>query len=793
MSTIEEAKAFITDAIKAKENWQKVADRSWNEIKKRQQNNKLWAMGNFAGRRQRARYPAWFSIFQIRKPLLLSRVGIPIGKDTSQDGNDNVGATAAILRERLAVNLARAFPFFDVMADCRDDFLATNFAQCRGYYEREEVKEPVKEYITPQKSEDGQSVVFIDAEGKIIESDNIMQDDEGYFLEHEEVVDVENEKICLEPILYREIYVDPDIRRWQRCRRLAFAEYYAPEEFKQIFGTAAYIDLSTAEVSRHGDADNHLKRQKIKVYEYWDEFDKEVQWFAENGTKFIKPRAYLIPADEDGDDYDDDYNGLYNLEGFFPCPPPLIVNAPTDEFWPVPEYYQVVEILEDIHTIFGRMMALTRAIRARLLFDNNVDGLQAALNEATEGDAFGVPNLAQSLAAAGGSLENVVQYIPVEAMVNSLAQTYQALEQRLSSLFKLTGTSDLLQGLTSSNTDKTLGERQMEEKYAINQIAEMQRKMAEFVRDSYQLITEMALKNFKDASLDMYIIPATLPEIHKRNYRAALGMLKDDSKRFRIELETDSTIAINEAYDKQIRLELVNICSNAFEKAAEVARTSPALLIPTLHSLKYLIQGLRQAKLFQDEFTQAIDQVIEQAKATPAPFNKEQSDFELAHKKLSLEEQKAVSKVNVDMAKMQMEGFKANSEAAAKRESLDLDAALANIQAQRLNLDAQIAQLYLQLDQQKAGVEIQNKLADNQRLETEVVLNAQQRAQPSTAAPQVVVVPAPAAAPIIVAPQAAPVAGPTIINAPNPTPQTSVIQPVQEVPVPVPTLPRPIL
>lgn len=764
--SIEEAKAFIIDCEKSRENWLTMADRSWNEIKKRDKNNRLWSVTPNA-MRKRSRYPAWYSIFKIRQPLLLSRVGVPIGKDTTQDGNDNVGATAAILLERLAKNLARSFDFFDVMAAGRDDFLATNFAISRAYYERDEVKQKVKEYITPEKvdNEGEIDVVFVDGEGKVIESDDIGQDDEGYFIEHDKTVDVENERVFLEPVLYRDVYIDPDIRRWKRCKRLAFAEYYSEQEFKELFGTEAWTDLASQYQKLGVDEASH-KRQCIKVYEYWDSYEKECKWWAELGSDFIKPRDYREPKP---DTYDGEkLNGLYNLEKLFPVPDPLMMNSPTDEFWPIPEFYQVVEILNDIHTIFSRMVALTRSIRSRLLFDNNVDGLQAALNEAAEGDAFGVPNLAQSLASAGGALDQVVQYIPVQALIESLGNMYTALDQRLGALFRLTGTSDLLQGLSVSNSDKTLGERQMEEKYAINQIAEPQRKMQEYVRSAYQLLCEMALKNFNDASLGLYMMPATLPEDHKPRYQAALGMLKSNQKRFRIELETDSTIAINEDFEKKMRIEMVNAMTAALESTANIAKVSPALVATELHCLKYLVASFRQGKMFQSEITQAIDNVIKQAEAEPAPFNKEQSDFEIAQKKLELQAQEMSLKAGERVQAAQLEVHKINAKLSADQQMLAL-------KAQRDQLDSQIALLYLDLERQKAGVEIQNKLADNERLTAELAYGMQRESQPrEPQAPQVVVVPTPA-----------PQAGPTIINAPNPAPQTSVIQPVQEVPVPV--------
>lgn len=780
--TIAEAKGFVEQARKFRDNWKSLADKSWAEIKKRQRNGRLWSVVPNS-LRKRSRYPAWYSIFKIRQPLLLSRIGVPIGKDTTQDGIDNIGATAAICLERLAINLARAFDFFDVMSSCRDDFLATNFAMSRGYFECSYVKERVKEYLVPTQTLDG-DMVFTDSNGNEVLSDDIGQDDTGFFIELKKIIDVEDEKVFLEPILYKHAYIDPNIRRWSRCKRLAIEEYYSVPEFKQIFGEQAYLDLSAPDDSGSTEEDAVLKKaQLVKVYEYWDEYENETYWFAENGSDFIKPKKDYQPEGEDDDSEYDTRKGLYNLEGFFPCPPPLVINQPTDEFWPVPEYYQLVEIFEDIHTIFSRMVTLTKSIRTRLLFDANIEGLQPALNEAGESDAFGVTNLSQVLSRSGGTLEGAVQYIPVSQAVDTLNNLYTALENRLNTIYKLTGTSDLLQGLITDPTQRTFGERQMTEKYALNQIAEAQRKMQEFVRANYQLLCEMALKNFKQISLDKYIIPQTLQPEHQQRYQAAIALLRDDNKRFRIELETDSTIALNEEYDKQVRIELVNTLTASLEKTANVAETSPALVVPTLHAMKFLIQGFRQGKLFQTEITQAIDNVIKLSESAPEPFNKERADSELQQRKQMLEEQKSMMESQLKQFEMQLESYRAQNDVALKSEQLKLE-------QWTEQLKAQIEMARLEIEKAKAGVEMQNKMADNSRLEALAWKEMQTPILPEAPeAPQIVVVPSAPTAPIIVAPQGPPQ---TIINAPNPVPsapQTSIIQPVQEVPVPVPVMP----
>lgn len=724
--TPEEVKAFIADADKAKESWLSDAEKAWNEIKRTTKKG-----------RRKNRYPAWYSIFRIRQPIVLSRIGVPIGKDTTKDGQDDVGATAAICLERLAVNLAKSFDFFDVMLSARDDFLITNFAQVRGYYEAKDVVQRVKEYITPQQMPDTGDVVFVDGAGKVIESDDIYQDDQGYFLYHDEVVDVEDERVCLENVLRHNIYIDPDISRFRRCKRIAFAEHYSEPEFIAIFGREALSSIPRNDERMAGADEAFPKKHSIKVFEYWDIYEKECYWLPENGSDFIKPLGYLIP---EGDEYLET-NGLYNLEGLFPCPPPLIINAPTDQFWPITEFSQIEDIITDIHTIFSRMISLTRAIRTRLLFDNNVEGLEAALHEAKEGDTFGVPNLASSLAGSGGTLDGVVQYIPVEKIIVAINNLYTSLDQRLGVLFRISGTNDLLQGLTAEQSGKTLGERQMEEKYATNQLYEPQRKTSEFVRDCYQLIVEIALKNFKQASLDRYIMPETLDPNHRQRYQAGIGMLKDDFKRFRIELETDSTIARNEEYDKKMGIELVNTLTAAIEKTAQVAERSPALVIPELHALKFLIQLHRQGKMFQSEITEAIDNVIKMAKGAQPAFNKDQTMAELEAKKnqaeMQVKQYEVTSNERLEMAKLsQDERFK-QMEAALENYRMMLEQGKDGSELQlawaQLNSEVMESQRTLQLKNDELMLQLK-ALTDKKEIEQFKLVLEQQLADSEAAA-----------------------------------------------------------
>lgn len=739
--TIAEAQAFLVAAEKSREEFKQIADRSCDEVEKRTTYGKMYTMERT---RRNGKYPAWWSVNKIRRLLYFSRLGIPIGRDTSEDGNDSVGATAALLKERLAKNLFKDFDLKDAIEVCRDSLAAVDFAMGRFYYERTEVKQRVKEYLKIRKDgTTGQDEAY-DSEGNIVTSDTVELDDDGAFVYLDQVVDVDEEALCFEPLDYKDVFIDPDIIRWARCRRVAFRFYYSKPEFIEMFGREALTELYFR-AWENGD-ESFDKNQSIEVFEYWDAYEKKCYYFGKHSEKFIKPKAEYQPKELENSHNAEARNGPYDLRKFWPCPTPVVLNGSRKSIWPTPEFYQVFDLLLEIDNLFSKIMRTTRAIRPKLMYDNNVDGLEEAVSELNDNEAIGIPGLTGIINRSGGDINNAAQYLDTTKLIANLETYYTALTQRLELLFRLTGINDLLQGLSSDGSGKTLGEREMEQKYALNQVAEGQEKMAEFNRDIYELGCEIALKNFKDETLEKYLIPRTLPPEHKRNYQAAIGLLKQDDKRFRIELETDSTIAINEKYQQQASKELTNVIIESLSKAAEVAETSPELLELDLHALKYHIQSFRGAKLFQGEFTAAIDAKVksiqearEAAKNGPPPFDKDQAAHELAVQEFQFEQKKqlnadqiVVMQTNIDnqLAQMKLEQTERLAGLAAQIEQLKISATSQDKQADReikfqdIQSKFAIAQGDLQAKRDQLMLDAQAITDEGKRAELELMIDA---------------------------------------------------------------------
>jgi hypothetical protein len=684
--TIAEVKDFVSEAKKKREDWLNIAERSWNEVKKRNKRNRLYGGNDLERNKRWFRFPLWWSCWKIRQPIVLARLPIPILKDTQ--GDDPFGRTACVVGERLTRGILKTFDAFEEFLACNDDFLVTNFAWGRAYYKKQEYKEDEKVRLQevmqePMPQIEGQPPpqplppMYADPAGNIIEQP--LFDEFGPYIKTGEQVEIENEEVCFEAGLYSNIYIDPDARTWAKVNKIAFEYSYSLREFKKKFGEKAVDLLSMS------DLQEHKTGKPIIVFEYHDKFLKEVRWFAENSESFFQPyeMPQLDAANLEEVAAEVDNSDIYGLSGFFPMSRPLMVNNATDEFWPVPEYFQVQDILDDIHSIMSRMILLTKAIRVRFLFDSTVTELKSLIGEMGEGGGLGIPNLEAALSGQGGGLQNLVAYFPVEEMIQGLNNMYTAFEQRLTTFYQVTGISDLIRGATG-DVQKTYGERQMEGKFALNRIEPMQRQMQEWIKDQYQLLMELALKMFSNQSLDEYITPQTLDPEDKQRYEAALELLKSNKKRrFRVDFETDSTVSINEQWKKQQATELANTLTKAMESVAKVAETQPELAGTELKVLKHLIGEFSDGKLFIDEIQDSIEQVIQKVNQ-PKP---EQPD-------------PAMMKVQLDQQRLQLEGQKLSADDQFRQLQLQ---ATQQLEFAKMQQSERISSIEAQLEQFKVS------------------------------------------------------------------------------------------
>lgn len=714
--TIAEVKSFIDECRRGKrQDFIDIADRSWDEIEKRNRKGRLYGGNDLYRRRQWTKFPLWWACWKIRQPIVFARLPIPILKDTQ--GDDPYGRTACVIGERFTRSILKTFDAFTEFAAGIDDFLVVNFGWGRWFYKtdlsiedekiRLQLVEPPpipQDPNQPPVEQDPQQPMLVNpmTGEQIIDTSQVLEDDMGPYMLTGQKIDVEAESVHFESQLYSALYVEEDIRKWNEVTRCAMEYHYSYRDFKKKFGQAALDKITLA------DIEEHKTGKPIIVFEYWDKLYKECRWLAENSNDFFQPEhdaefsktTGLEEVEEETKEYDN--SDLYGLSTFYPCTEPLVFNNTPRNFWPTPEFFQVGDIIDDINTIFSRLVLLTKAVRVRFLYDSSVPQLSSLIGETGEGGGLGIPNLEKQLIAGKGTLAMLVQYFPVDEIIQGLNNMYQAFSQRLDTFYQVTGMSDLIRGQTNPDSDKTYGERQLEGKFALNRIEPYQRKAQEWLKNNYQIGMEMGLKMFSDQTIDDYITPQTLDDEDKQRYVGALALLKDNKRsRFRVDFETDSTIAINENWRRQQAIETANIITKMLESTANVAQTNPELAQTELKIMEHVIGELTNGKLFIDEVKASIKETIDKVMAPKEP------------------------EPNVDLEKVKLDGakFQFEQQKQAKQDQLEELRIQANQQieiarlqqADRLaSIEAQLEQFKLQGDQQLKMMDIQQSASESQ-------------------------------------------------------------------------------
>lgn len=725
--TIADAKQFVIDAKKKQEDYKFIADKSWNEIEKRNNLGKLYRGGETG--KKWSRFPLWWSCWKIRQPITLARLAIPVLKDTQ--GDDPFGRTACILGERFIKSVLKTFEAFPEFSSANDDFLVTNFGWGRWCYRSKEVLEEEKVRLQVQQQEppppelgpDGQPVpdqappeplppLFFTPDGQEVESSKVQEDDLGPYVSTGQMVSVENEEVYFEHGIYSCLLVDPDVTRWNKVTRLAFEYSYTYREFKDKFGQKALDKLIKSDIQEYKSG-----KKPIIVYEYHDSILREVRWFADNSEDFFQPKEMGSP---DAKEESVDNSELYGLSSCFPCTEPLIINQSTRSFWPTPEYFQVEDVLQDISSIVTRMIQLTKAVRIRFLFDSSVKALETLIGEnwaVGEGTGLGIPNLEQTLMNNNGSLSNLVAWFDVDALMKGLQGMYVAYDQRLNMFYNITGFSDLIRGQTSEN-DKTYGERQLEGKFALNRMEPFQFTVQEWIKHNYQLGLELGLKMFSEQSIDEYITPQGLDQEDKERYVPALELLKNNRRgRFRMDFETDSTISINQDWKKKQAIETANAITKMMESTAKTAQDMPELADAELRIMKHVVAELTDGKLFMDEISDAIQKTIDKVNEP----KQEEPNIDL--EKLKIESRR----VQIEMRNQDFIEKKAMTDDRLTQLELQMNQGIESAKiAQKDRLDGmalQLEQLKIQTDAGYNAAELNQKAA---KLQSDIDLGMQE-------------------------------------------------------------------
>jgi hypothetical protein len=522
-------------------------------------------------------------------------------------------------------------------------------------------------------------------------------------------------------------------RTWEEVtcvwRKVYLTRAQLVERFGDEIGNEVPLDFTPKGLNDQ-KIDESLK--KATVYELWDKESKQAIWLSK-----MHPTALDVRDDP------------LKLDHFFPCPKPIHATLGNDSLIPVPDYAQYQDQAAEMDELTGRIASIVKAIKVVGVSDASAQGLQRLLAEGVENELIPVDQWA--VHAEKGGLKGVMELLPVQEIAQTLLHLYEAREKVKQDLYEITGMSDILRGQTNPNETATA--QNIKTRFVTMRLDEKQREIQRFARNIIEIMGQIIASHFsmetiRDMSgvkllmaaekaqiqqaqamaqqaqqpqqpgmppapmppqVQQMLSPDNLKLMAEPSWEEVYQLLQDNCARgFRIDIETDSTIAGDEQQQKQERTELMNVVGGYIEKMS----AAPPALQPTLGEiLLFTVRSYRVGKNVESMLEELVEKMSENAQKPPAPPQPDPTKMAEIQANQQAQAQQMQAQQQAEQMKMQVQAqadqARAQADAQAEQAKLQSQERLAIVQAQ---LDDQRHQREMEFQRWKAQLDAATKV-----------------------------------------------------------------------------------
>lgn len=615
------------------------------------------------------RYNVFWSNTQTLRPLVFSRLPKPNITRRFLDKDEN----SRILSEMME----RAITFFleegkaeDEFNEARDDFLIGGRGVVRVIFDPPEVIE--------------------------IEKKTVDEDTGDELIEIEEDLDLDTKKTRLEYVEWENIRLSTETT-WNRLRWMAISHKMTKDQLVDQFGKIGKeVDLNHSSLSNPEDEDKNDNElfKLAEVWEIWDKTSKRVLFITTglNGK---------ILSDEDDP---------YKLKEFFPIPKILGSDSNPSNLTPIPLYRMYKSQAEELNDVDARIKSLIQQVRftgvySSIAEDSDIDDIMNGID-----GQFGPMKGVQP----GQNIRDLIFTKPIEMITIVIRELDVQKSNILQNIRDITGLSDIVRGTTIASETATA--QRLKGDFAISRIQPLQREVENFARDAVALQTELIVENYTVAELakitnlqivDINTIARVAQEKQDALMQEALvdinqdtpegqqqieqleaqreagfkatmekplndlkgyavtpeqltqidALMKDDKLRtFAVDIETDSTVRVDQNQEKADRIEYVQAISTFF------AQVTPVLQIGGLNKAAFNEMLSFISKPFKvgrnlEEYILAEEEVNPEPEEPSVEEQLAQADSQRKDQKLQLDAQEVDIKqqlANVEKAKVKV-------------------------------------------------------------------------------------------------------------------------------------------
>lgn len=592
-----------------------------------------------------------FNLFYANTGILRSSLYARIPKPTVSrrfnDYDDDISRVAAIILERaLSYELENDCLFDTNAKSIIDDRLITGLGSAWLRYDNE--RETQVQQITE---------VVSDEFGQPYES-----------VQEQEIDVILDEQTPIEYVHWKDFFWSP-ARTWSEVRWVARRVYLTKDEIAARFGDdiASQVSLIESEGSK-GSGPTNTVLQQSEVFEIWDKQEEKVIWLS-------------LSVDEILDTKDDPFN----LPGFFPCPRPLIANATSDNFIPLPDFSLVQDQYTELNELNNRISKLVEACRVIGIYNAEAKELANLLADGRENIVIPVTKWAAH--GERGGMSGEIEFMPIQQFATVLVTLQQARDIVKAQLYELTGITDIMRG--SSSPYESGAAQKIKASFSSQRLSAIQTDVAEFFSDVVSKKAHLMTRFYEPERLlqragilnaaDAQLIPQ------------AIALLKNEAlSHFRINVSVDSLQLPNFDNEKQERSQALQSIGGFMQSALPMAEKVPELGPLLMGMMKWGVAGYRATKDIEGLFDKSLAD-LQQRSSQPKPPSPEQIAAQEKDKKAQAEHQLA-------MAELQLKQTEQQNQFAIDQAKILLERERIALEREKLQVTARQSQFEIEAD-----------------------------------------------------------------------------------------------
>jgi hypothetical protein len=486
----------------------------------------------------------------------------------------------------------------------------------------------------------------------------------------------------------------PAVWRWVYMTREALVERFGEE-----VGNKIPFDAGPDTLKQYGQSTKEHTRAKI--CEYWDKETGKVYWFSKSMPNII-----------------DERDDPLELEGFFPCPPPLYATMTSDTLVPVADFVLYQDQANELDILSDRIDGLVKALRVRGVYDASQPALQRLMTEG-ENNALLPVDTWMAFGEKGG-LKGAIDFLPIDMIAQTLIQCYQARTEIKNQIYEITGLSDIIRG--SSFASETATAQQIKGQYASIRLRSMQEDVALFATGLLRLKAQVICTKFQPQTIVMFAAADQMQPEDQQLIPQALALLKDKPLRnFRIEVAADSLVQLDEQKMKQERGEFLQAFGSFLREALPLGQQAPEMIPMIGELLKFGVGAFKGARQIEGAIDQSINKLVNKPPVEPQPnpeMMKMQAEQQMAQGKMQadgqLEQAKMQAQMQIEQAKlqaqMQMDQAKLQLEQAKTQREVEVEQMRAEMDAQKLQFEQQRSEMEEQYNRWKTELDAATKV-----------------------------------------------------------------------------------